>query len=472
MSVKKTIARNTLLLSGSQFISSFFMYLLFIIAARLLGVASYGKFIFAVTYISLLRVVMDLGLTELTIRDISNNKDLTESYFVNISIIKAGLTILSFLILYLTLNLTGYAEDVRNMSYILFVAEAMRSYSDFMRAIFRGHQRMEYEAIIWVGERLLLFIVGCFVLYITRDYIFLSWTILGVAILKVAVTYFIVNREFIKKKMSPSLALSKDLLKGGILFGAITAFAVVSFKIDTVMLSFMKGDEAVGIYNAAYQLLEGIMLIQAAFFGALFPMLSSLQSDMPRFESVVRTGIKYNMLFVLPFATGVTIMAEPLVKTLYGNSYVISAVPLKILVWAAVFRMLASTLFPVLSIKTDLLLLLRTGLYGMIINIILNLLLIPQYGYIGASISTVLTELSVFIFYCVGVASLELHIRKDTDIITAILIAAIVGITSFLFSGTNIVFALTSIGVIYLMSLFLLRCISGEDINLIWGGRF
>lgn len=154
----------------------------------------------------------------------------------------------------------------------------------------------------------------------------------------------------------------------------------------------MVSDQAVGIYAVASRISEVWYIVPTVLVSSLFPKIIELRDgDLDKFKRYMQKG--YDSLFILSLAIAipVSIFAEPIVLTLFGKSYQDSAPILAIHVWAGLFIFMRALLSKWLVIEHLLMFSLVTHGLGALINVILNIILIPLYGALGAAIATVVS---------------------------------------------------------------------------------
>ncbi len=181
-----------------------------------------------------------------------------------------------------------------------------------------------------------------------------------------------------------------------------SAFAVVYLKIDLVMLGQMIDQAEVGIYSTAARISEMWYFVPVAISTAIFPSLIQSRIRLGRDVYVARTQRLYDF-FVwvsLAIAVGVAFAAEFIVVLLFGEEYARAGGILAIHVWAGVFIFLREALGR-WFITEDLLsfAFISNGL-GALVNVLLNLVLIPRYAATGAAVATVISYASAGYFAC------------------------------------------------------------------------
>jgi O-antigen/teichoic acid export membrane protein len=202
-------------------------------------------------------------------------------------------------------------------------------------------------------------------------------------------------------KFNPVIA--KSLLKDSWPLILATVAIGIYMKIDQVMIKNMLGNEQVGIYAVAVKLSEVWYFIPTLICTSLFPsIIQSLNTDIELFNQ--RMKKLYSLMFWLSIgiASIVTIFSYPIIKILFGQAYIQGATSLQIYVWAGVAVFLGVAMSQYLIAKNLTKISFYNTLLGAMVNIILNIILIPKMGIGGAAIATLisytLSTFGVFIF--------------------------------------------------------------------------
>lgn len=197
-------------------------------------------------------------------------------------------------------------------------------------------------------------------------------------------------------------ARAKAMLHDGwpLLFSAVSA--ILYMRLDAVMLGQLSNDHAVGIYGAATRISEIWYFIPMAITASLQPTLVRMREQNPKKFQEQLTWV-YSLFSLVSFcvSVSVTFMANKLVVLLYGQSYLEAGPVLSLHIWAsiAVFLGVASDRYLIIE-QLQRITLYRT-LIGLICNVVLNFLLIPPYGALGAAWATLIS-------YSLATASLTL----------------------------------------------------------------
>lgn len=465
MNTVKNIAKNTAVLVLGRIVSSMLSLILVIFIARYLGVAAFGKYSFAFAFVGIFGILANFGLDTYTIREVSRDKSETAKYFGNMSIIRFILSIIVFCLIIITINLLNYPKDTTFAVYLFGIWMIINSLSDVCRSIFNAFERMEYETLVNIVERVVTTSLGITALFLGYGLIPLISIFLIGASIKLILSIWLATKRFTKPDFSIDFGFWRDSLRQALPFALTGIFVTIYFQIDTVMLSMMKGDEVVGWYNAAYRMVGALGFIPGAFIAAIFPVMSQyFISSKKSIQLAFQKSFKYMFMLGLPIGVGTTILADRFILLIYGSEFIPSITALQILIWALVIVFQSMVLGAVLgSINKQGINTLLTGVNA-IFNVTLNLLLIPTFSYVGAAIATVATELLGFSF---ALYIVHKHYPLDLrDMFGPILSCVVMG-SFLLYFGFLPLYLVVPIAILfYFGSLYLVRGIDDEDLVL------
>jgi len=169
------------------------------------------------------------------------------------------------------------------------------------------------------------------------------------------------------------------------------------------MLSLIKGDAAVGLYSAAYNITLAILVIPGMYTYAIYPILSRKYATdiLPESNKTVKLiyerSFKYLYVIGLPISIGLFVLARQIIVFIYGEGYYGSAIALQILAWFVFMKFLSYLTGIVLSSIGKQYLRMYSQGFSAFVNVGANLILIPRYGIVGAVIATLFSEFILFI---------------------------------------------------------------------------
>ena len=169
-------------------------------------------------------------------------------------------------------------------------------------------------------------------------------------------------------------------------------------KIDQVMLKSL-GSKQVGIYSAASRISESWYFIPVAIVTSVFPAIIQVRkTDIDRYKTRLQNLYDLLVLISLPVAVLVSIFANSIISILYGNQYDGAGAMLSIHIWSGIFVFLGSASSQYLLAEGFTMVSFSRTAFGALINVLLNLWLIPLYGGWGASMATLIAYASATFF--------------------------------------------------------------------------
>jgi len=468
MSDAKRVAKNTFALFIAQIIYSVMFMILGIFIARNLGDVEFGRYSFAYTFVYFFSIFLDLGYNMLLIREVSRDKSKANKYVSNLFSFRALTAIIVFVFIVLTINLMSYPSETKDLVYLFALYIFLVSFSNLFKTVFRAFERMEFEAAITVSSNILQVSLAFIVMYLGYGLLAIGLVFVFSSIFDLLLSTIICERRFVKSKIELDFSFIKSTIKLALPLVMISIFATVFIRADTILLSIFKNDAVVGWYNAAYNLVLGLRIIPQLFIAALFPTLSYYYLNSR--ESLKYVYEKYfRFLFILgiPTAMGGTLLSEKIILFIYGPEFTNSVIALQILSWDILLIFLYTILGGFLvSIDRQNEMAVAAAITA-VVNVIINLVLIPYLSYVGAAIATVSSELILFGIYFYLVSK-HIHLLPIHKMLVKPIIALIVMSLFIIFFNWLGLFLLVILGaIIYFSVLYLIRGISKEDISLI-----
>jgi len=361
--------------------------------ARYLGAAGFGILSFALAFTGIFGVFSDLGLSTLTVREVARDKTLASKYLGNITVMKIILVIITFGLIALTINLLGYPEQTIKVVYLVALSVIFGAFSNMFNSIFQAYEKMEYVSVGRILSSALMLAGALFAISYGFDVVGFASIYFIVSAIVLGYSFVVCAWKFAKPKMEVDWSFWKRSIKEAWPMGGMAILIMIYFRIDTVMLSLMKGDTAVGLYSAAYRLSEISTVIPSMFMASVFPVLSRYHKDsMSSFTSTYGKSVKYLLYLALPMALTVTLLSRTIVNLVYGSEFSGSVIALQILIWAAAIMYVTMVQGTTIVTADRQMFSFKVCAVTAVLNVILNLIMIPKYSYIGASATTVATE--------------------------------------------------------------------------------
>ena len=464
--IGKNILQNTAALYSAELVAKATMFLLTILIARQLGSRQFGKLSFGIALVSIAALIGDLGISILITKEVSKDKKTASTYFSRGLATKLGLTVLMISLVLAYAKLAVLATDVRYVLVILALAFSVDSISLTFVAIFRAFQKMQFEGAIRIAQSLLNLTLGAYLLFSGYNIVAIATSMLLVNTISL-ILFWSINRHlkfaYFKFKTLSWQALIR-LIRSALPFAVLTILVSLYFKIDVVLIEHIKGPTQVGQYAAAYKLLEAVIVISWVFSRALLPVLSSLfDYALDTLQKVAQTSFRFFIAIAIPIATATTFLAPKIIHLIYGNNYQQSILALQILIWAIVPIFISSTTITVIMASKKPQVTAYVALGQLIINLGLNLVLIPAYGINGAALATLATESSNVILHTIYIRRSIFAMRLHSFFIKPVFGAVTMSLVIVLYKSL-ILFPVY--GFVYLLVLWLVKGIRYSDISL------
>ncbi len=470
MNMVRKVAKNTGLLVIASLFTSIMAFIWTLFTANYLGAEGFGILSAAIALTSIFGIIADLGLSTYTIREVAREPKQTGKYFATVSIIKLFLSFLSFVSLIFVAFIKNYNWLSFQVLIYIAVYTILTSFTSLCNAIFQAHERMEFQTIGSIINSALLLVSIVVSIYILKgDVVLISMGYMLTSIVTLLYSLIVIIIKFDKPVFDFDLIFYKDTFKYALPFGVTAIFTTIYFWIDTVMLSFIQGDISVGLYNASYKLLNVLTSIYAVYMAAIFPVMSRFfvkSKDALKFT--YHRSIKYLLLIGIPIAVGVTVLAKEIIFFIYSPEYLDSVFSLQILMWAVVFMYVNGLTSNLLNSCNKQLIVTKITCIGAIFNIVINLIIIPLLGFIGASISTVLTEFLIFIVFTSYISKTPFKLEKKIlAIVFKLLFASLIMAIILQIIHLNIIFMIIIGAIIYFIMVFLIKVFDEKDLQML-----
>src|SRR6056297_2334887 len=376
----------------------------FIFLARYLGADNFGKYTFAISFMTLFSVLMQFGLFKVLAREVARDRNKIKKYLGTTMFFNLVVGILVLAIAYLIINLTPYPRITRVFIYFSGLMVFLDALTMCIYHVFRGILNLKYEAIGIIVHKTAMLLLGIIFMKLGEDVI---WMILPLVFASLA--YFINAVYFLKKKLNiwPLPVFDKDTLRGLLKIAFPFFLAAIFSKIfataDTIILSFLAGDKYVGWYMSAQKIIIAfLLLIAGSINGALYPSFSYwFVRSKEKLRKIFHKGFFYLLFLGIPLVIGIVLLSSQIILFIYGEGYIKARLAMIILACSLPFMFLDYILASLLNAcdkqKTNTIV---KGV-GSLLFILLNIFLVPILFHVGTAISLLVS----FVF----LVSLEIY---------------------------------------------------------------
>jgi O-antigen/teichoic acid export membrane protein len=361
--------------------------------ARYLGPEQFGLFSYAQSFVGLFTAFATLGLDGIVIRELVKDESRRDELIGTAFWMKL---LGAFLVLIILAVVVGFTSNDKATNVLIFIIASATIFQSFNVVDMYFQSKVMGKYIVYANAISLIVstVVKIALILNEASLVAFAWVVLFDSfVLAVGYGYFYLKNHLALKTWKFDTRVAVDLLRDSwplILSGIVIS---IYMKIDQIMIKEMLDSEAVGQYAAAVRLSEAWYFIPMVISASLFPAIINAKKVSEELY-YARLQKLYDLMVWMAIAIAIpmTFMSEWVVELLYGEAYSEAGGVLMIHIWAGVFVFLgvASGKWFV-SENLQMLSFWRT-FYGMIINLLLNLLLIPEYGIYGAAIATLLSQ--------------------------------------------------------------------------------
>jgi O-antigen/teichoic acid export membrane protein len=366
-----------------------------ILVIRHLKPANFGDISFAVSLTTIVAAIGSLGLDTFIVREIITDSSKKEEILGTSVWLRLGLNFFLVPLCVGTYLLFHHFSDKPGnaLTWIVFFCAVPSLFKSFnvIDAYFQSQVQSKY--VVHVQNIGILFSAAfkAFLVLVNAPLIWYAVAItLDAALLASGLVLMYHRQGFKLRKWTFSLDRAKSLLKQSypLMFSAV--MVSIYMKIDVVMLK-SAGSVAVGVYSAAANLSEAWIFIPVAIVTSVFPaIMNARKTDLERYHKRLINLYDLMVYISLPVAIFISIFSGDIIHLLYGNQFEGASQMLCIHIWSGVFVFLGSASSQYLLAEGYNNIALQRTAVGALVNILLNLWLIPKYGGIGTSIATLI----------------------------------------------------------------------------------
>ena len=370
--------------------------------ARYLGPQQYGLLSYAVSFVALFSIFSTLGLDQIVVKELISSPNSTPSVLGTVFRLKLGGAVTVILLLSTILLVSGESPETKLLILIISTGLIFQSFSviDFY---FQSRVLSKYVVIAHVVQVLFSAILKLSLIALKANLIFFAIAILIDSLLvAIGLIYFYTHHN---KKSIPAWnfdrTLAWELLRKSWPLALSGLVVTIYMKIDQVMLKELLNPEAVGRYAVAARISEIWYFIPGLIVQSLFPAIISLKSSKSEhYKRSLQQLHDFLSMAALIIAIPVCLFAESLIEFLYGSSFSDAGLILSIHIWAGLLVFPGNIRAHLIVLEDQQLIALVFRSIGAVLNIVLNFLLIPRYGAVGAAWATLASYIFPVLLVC------------------------------------------------------------------------
>jgi O-antigen/teichoic acid export membrane protein len=407
MKLRNSISSNIGWLAAANIFAKPVWFLFFIIVARMLGPEEYGKFMYALSFVSIVSVFFESGIDYQVVRVISQE---TEGFIKYISHSLCVKVISGILVAATTSILLVSLTQTPEIKYLIALAVLYLNFNYLtyhIRFIFRGFEVMKYEGISIIFEKVLIVAIGGIALAVGAKALgFMESYVIAYLIL-----FGLTFRMLVMKVGRPRLSIDfhylfNVVIKPALPYAFMGFFMMIYFRSATILIEMLThSQQFVGFYNSGYRVVESFALFPSIIITPMYPVFSRRSDDKIYIRSLLKDAVRIILVMSTIIAVPCCLFATEVTSMLYGESYLGATRCFSIIVLTIVpmgFTWTYGTLVAAVGRQT------KANYFIVIItvaNLLLHYLFIPRFGVNGAAAVTLVTECAI--------ATMNIYIVRD-----------------------------------------------------------
>jgi O-antigen/teichoic acid export membrane protein len=434
-----------------------------------LGVAGFGTLYLAMSFSLLFAVLVEFGLNQQLVRAIARDSNLAGPYLVNSLAIKLALSFVAYLAILALTYWLGYNAEARQVIAVYSVILVFNGLSTTFTAVYQGTQRVVYAAVGSVVEKVFVCLLAVVLLWLGFGVVAMA----AVFVAGAAASAFwqgLCLRRVARIELRLDRSVIGVLVRNAIPFFAFWVLGSLYYRLDTILLSKLTGAAVLGWYGAAYRLFDTLVFLPSIVASAiLFPILAQLSAQSrPALRQAMGKGLDIILIVGMPISVGLFTLAGPIIHLIYRQAEFENAVPA--LQWLAIGLVLlyVNSILGVtlVSLNEERKLTLLAGM-ALVLNLALNLALIPRFQHVGAAFTTAATE-GFILAYLLVVMPRDLLERATLRVLAKAGVAsAAMALVLIALHGQSLGLLIPLGGAVYALIGLALRLVPPEDFRLI-----
>jgi len=395
VSLTRKILENSVALFTSQLLAKVFRVLANFLLARFLGPENFGVWALVLSFIDLFRFLPNFGLDLTLVRRMarsSSTSGLSKTLFL-----RSLLSGLALVTVGVILSFTGYSMDIRKLIYFYSLSFFLQSGVGVFSCFFQAQLRS--AALVWAYTisglvYLGLTLIGIFTRQELTFFMVSLVSTEGILLSLFALTFFKKGGKLAAFNFSELFPLLKEAFPIALYLALVTAY----YRLDTLIVYHYAGERGAGLYSACFRLSEAFLLLASSVAASLFPVFSRLKNEnKTELASLFNKSFFWFFPFTLSAAILGTGLSPLIIHFLYGEAFAPAAGGLAVIIWSVVFMfanaLSMQALFAFDREKT----IIQIAAVTLLVNLGLNLWLVPRYGFVGACWATLGREMVSFI---------------------------------------------------------------------------
>ena len=398
---RKFLTNLGLLLFLNLLIKPFWIFGIDRTVQNTVGVEEYGFYFVVFNFSFLFNILLDLGITNFNNRNIAQHNHLLNKHVSGILVLKLLLVLVYFLFTFLAALLWGFSGDQLKLLVLLGFNQFLISFILYLRSNISGLLFFRTDSILSVLDRFLM-IIFCGVLlwgHVTKEAFRIEWFVYCQTVaylITVLIALYIVIRKANFRKLNWNWLFFLMIIKKSMPFALLVLLMMFYTRLDPVLLGSILegrlGNEQAGIYAHGFRLLDAATMIAFLFAILLIPIFSKMLKQKESVEQMLKLSFTLIITVAVIVASVSFFYSKEMMDLLY-NDDISQSVPVFQLLMMGFIAISTTYIFgTLLTANGNLKELNIIAVISLVINLAINILLIPHLMALGSAIASLTTQ--------------------------------------------------------------------------------
>jgi len=391
-----------------------YAFLSLAVLARYFGPSLYGDYVFIVSFVFIFIPYINFGLHPIMVRELAVKKKERVVYYGSGLAFRLLLAVTAAVIILVSLPSLGLNDTQKTALLICFLAELSLLGCRILDEVFITFERIEIDSFIFLSNRTVSIIMLLGISHFDLGFlaVFAVFGVINVLTLLISAT--IINWSFLPIRFAWRSELLLFWLKAGWAMAISMALMEYFLRVDVYILRIFRDPAEIAYFEAVYKIIAKLYMISSAFAIALSPAFARLaEAGYQRLRPLIEQSLKVLLIIVIPLGAGAIILGPHLVVPFLGEKFAPSEKAMSLLSWCLFFSFFEPLLTGVLIAIRKVWVVPVIHFIAISINLVFDLLWVPEFGYIGACYANIVAYATLFLvsigvtYYSIGGFSLK-----------------------------------------------------------------
>jgi O-antigen/teichoic acid export membrane protein len=387
------VFNNSFFLITNDVIDAIVNFAIIAILARYFDLNTFGNYCFIFALCNIFQALTVMGINAIIIREVARKPEEGRKLFDASFFTRVLFSFIAFGSIALSINISSSSTEVIHATYVCAIGVITLIFCNLPFSIFKGYQRMEFVTMVGVVNNTVYLLTTIAFVKLSAGLREIFFPVIIGNLFGFLFGLYIVIKKFFIPKLSIDLKLCQYIVKESYLLGIGRVLRQLSFRFDTILLNMIRGSIEVALFSGAYRIFLQLAVFPRNIVTSVFPIFSKKYAKRTAsLNFAFEECFKIFIIFLIPLIIFLFFFAKDIVMLLYGEKLLKSVPVFKILTIGWGFMSISILfMFTLIAIGKQNLTTLSIAL-ALIVNVILDIILIPITGFYGAGVATLVAE--------------------------------------------------------------------------------